>query len=199
MNLEVITGLAVFALVSSITPGPNNIMLMSSGVNFGFRKTIPHMLGVAVGFTLMLVLVGVGVMAVFDWFPKSYTILKIVSISYLLYLAFKIATSASPVINTDDKSNPLTFMQAVLFQWVNPKAWTMAVTAISLYSPTRSLMAIGSVALIFGLINLPSVGVWAILGQNLRGLLNSSKKLRVFNATMALLLLASLYPVVILA
>lgn len=199
MNLEVITGLAVFALVSSITPGPNNIMLMSSGVNFGFRKTIPHMLGVAMGFTLMLVLVGVGVMAVFDWFPKSFTILKIVSISYLLYLAFKIATSASPVINADDKSNPLTFMQAVLFQWVNPKAWTMAVTAISLYSPTRSLMAIGSVALIFGLINLPSVGVWAILGQNLRGLLNSSKKLRVFNATMALLLLASLYPVVILA
>ncbi|MEH6580934.1 MAG: LysE family translocator [Halioglobus sp.] len=195
MNLEILTALAAFALVSSITPGPNNIMLMSSGVNFGFRRTVPHLLGVALGFTLMVVLVGIGIMQVFDWFPESYTVLKVVSVLYLLYLAKKIATSAIPAANTAPRGGPVTFMQAVLFQWVNPKAWTMAVTAISVYAPSTSFAAVALVAVIFGAINLPSVSLWTLLGQPVRSLLTSTTRLRAFNGSMALLLIASLYPV----
>lgn len=197
MNLDTIAALAAFALVSSITPGPNNIMLMTSGVNFGFRRTTPHMLGVAIGFTIMVILVGIGVVQVFDLLPASYSVLKVVSIAYLLFLAVKIATSAPPAEETESGASPLTFMQAALFQWVNPKAWMMAITAISIYAPSKSLSAVSLVALIFGLVNLPSVSLWTVLGLNLRRLLTNTKRLRVFNASMAILLVLSLYPVVL--
>ncbi|WIO73686.1 LysE family translocator [Porticoccaceae bacterium LTM1] len=197
MNLETLAALAAFALVSSITPGPNNIMLMTSGVNFGFRRTTPHMLGVAIGFTIMVVLVGIGVVQIFDLLPASYFILKIVSITYLLFLAFKIATSAPPSDETKSDATPLTFMQAALFQWVNPKAWMMAITAISIYAPSKSLYAVSLVALVFGLVNLPSVSVWTVMGLHLRRLLTNTKRLRAFNASMAILLVLSLYPVVL--
>ncbi|KGJ92445.1 LysE family translocator [Thalassotalea sp. ND16A] len=196
MQLELLMALAAFAFVSSITPGPNNLMLMSSGANFGFQRTIPHMLGVGLGFTLMVVLVGIGLIQLFDLYPISYTALQIFSVVYLLYLAYKIATATSPDANHENNATPITFIQAVLFQWVNPKAWTMALTAISVYSPERSFESIAIVAAIFGAINLPSVSVWTILGQQLRRLLSNSRQLRIFNITMASLLLASLYPLV---
>ncbi|OUS25381.1 hypothetical protein A9Q98_12490 [Thalassotalea sp. 42_200_T64] len=196
MQFELLMALVAFAFVSSITPGPNNLMLMSSGANFGFQRTIPHMLGVGLGFTLMVMLVGIGLIQLFDLYPVSYTILKIFSVLYLLYLAYKIATATSPDSNSNNNATPITFIQAVLFQWVNPKAWTMALTAISVYSPERSFESIAIVAAIFGAINLPSVSVWTILGQQLRRLLSNSRQLRIFNVTMASLLLASLYPLI---
>ncbi len=196
MQFELITALMAFAFVSSITPGPNNLMLMASGANFGFRQTIPHMLGVALGFTLMIVLVGVGLVQIFDVFPVTYKVLRICSITYLLYLAYKIATATAPQGTQISKKTPFTFVQAALFQWVNPKAWTMALTAISVYSPTRSVETIVIVALVFGVINLPSVSVWTVLGQQLKAILTNSVRLRVFNFTMAFLLVGSLYPVV---
>lgn len=195
MNIEILSALAAFAFVSSITPGPNNIMLMNSGVNFGFKQTIPHLLGVAIGFTLMIVLVGLGVMQIFDRFPISYEILKVLSIVYLLYLALKIAMSGRTVEHKSLKNKPFTFTQAALFQWVNPKAWTMALTSISIYAPAKSVTAVLFVALIFGLINLPCICSWIALGQKIQILLKSNKQLRVFNITMALLLVMSLYPV----
>lgn len=121
--------LALFALVSSITPGPNNIMLASSGLTFGFRRTIPHMLGVNLGFTLMLVLVGLGLGTMFQQLPWLYTVLKYAGAMYLLYLAWKIAMSG-PLESGAQRGRPFTFMQAALFQWVNPKAWVMAVGVI---------------------------------------------------------------------
>ncbi len=196
MQFELITALMAFAFVSSITPGPNNLMLMASGANFGFRQTIPHMLGVALGFTLMIVLVGVGLVQIFDVFPVTYKVLRICSITYLLYLAYKIATATAPQGTQISKKTPFTFVQAALFQWVNPKAWTMALTAVSVYSPTRSVETIVIVALVFGVINLPSVSVWTVLGQQLKAILTNSVRLRVFNFTMAFLLVGSLYPVV---
>lgn len=196
MQFELITALMAFAFVSSITPGPNNLMLMASGANFGFRQTIPHMLGVALGFTLMIVLVGVGLVQIFDVFPVTYKVLRIFSITYLLYLAYQIATAAAPQGTQISKKTPFTFVQAALFQWVNPKAWTMALTAVSVYSPTRSVETIVIVALVFGVINLPSVSVWTVLGQQLKAILTNSVRLRVFNFTMAFLLVGSLYPVV---
>ncbi len=195
-----LTGLAAFALVSSITPGPNNLMLMASGANFGFRLTIPHMLGVALGFTLMVLLVGLGLVELFTAYPLSHTILKIVSVAYLLFLAWKIATSAPPPASAGDsaaRGKPFTFIQAALFQWVNPKAWAMALTALSVYSPSQSLGAVALVAAVFGCINLPSVSLWVVLGQQMRKLLTSPKRLAVFNFSMAVLLVASLYPVLV--
>jgi len=198
MNYDILPALAMFALVSSITPGPNNLMLMASGANFGFQRTLPHMLGVGIGFTLMIVLVGVGVIQIFDAFPMSYQLLKYFSIGYLFFLAYKIATSEATFKNLKTKSKPMTFMQAVLFQWVNPKAWTMALTALSIYAPSKSFAAVCIVALTFGVINLPSVSTWALMGQQIQKILTHVIHLKIFNFTMAALLILSLYPVIIL-
>lgn len=192
MNQTTLLALSAFALVSSITPGPNNLMLMSSGANFGLRRTVPHALGVGIGFTLMIVLVGVGLMGLFDLFPILNTVLKVVSVAYLLWLAWKIANAAAPDTAGSVGGKPMTFMQAVLFQWVNPKAWSMALTAIALYAPDRNLAAVLLVAVVFGIINLPSTSLWAVMGQVLRGWLSSPARLRIFNWTMAALLVGSL-------
>lgn len=194
MNAELLAAFATFAFVSSITPGPNNLMLLASGANFGIVRTIPHMLGIGIGFTVMIVLVGVGLMQVFDAVPVSHTILKIVSVVYLLWLAFKIANAGAPQGGVA-KGTPMTFLQAAAFQWVNPKAWTMALTAITIYAPDRSLTAIALVALVFGMINLPSVSTWTLIGQQMQRFLTDTRRLRAFNWTMAALLVASLWPV----
>ncbi|MCD0504829.1 LysE family translocator [Bordetella petrii] len=187
--------LALFALVSSITPGPNNIMLASSGLTFGFRRTIPHMLGVNLGFTLMLVLVGLGLGTAFQQFPWLYTVLKYAGALYLLYLAWKIAMSG-PMDRGSPRGQPLTFLQAALFQWVNPKAWVMAVGVIATYTPQAGFYwNLALAALVCCLVNLPSIGAWAAFGAALQKLLHRPMAIRLFNIGMALLLVASLYPV----
>ena len=208
MTYEIITALIAFAFVSSITPGPNNLMLLASGTNFGFARTTPHMLGVSIGFSIMVVLVGIGLMGLFNAYPVSYLILKVVSVIYLFYLAWKIATAAplndepdTDVPDTDELrqgsgNKPFTFIQAALFQWVNPKAWAMALTAISIYAPpSQPLSSIFLVSLVFGLVNLPSVSAWVLLGTQLRRFLTDPLRLRIFNVCAALLLLGSLYPI----
>lgn len=195
MTLEVLIALSIFALVSTVTPGPNNLMLMASGANFGFKRTIPHMFGIGLGFGFMIFLVGMGLMGVFEAFPVSHQILKTLSVIYLVYLAYKIAASGQPSSEGSLKSNPLTFLQACAFQWVNPKAWSMALTAISVYSPDRTLLSIFIISSIFALVNVPSVSLWTLLGQKISGLLHDPIRLKVFNFTMAGCLLASIYPV----
>lgn len=198
MSYELLTGLALFSLVSSITPGPNNLMLMASGANFGFRRTLPHMLGVGVGFTAMVILVGLGLVSLFEAYPVSYQVLTVVSIVYMGYLAWRIATAAAPAAGeTTAQGRPITFLQAVLFQWVNPKAWTMALTALTVYAPSQGLWAVLWVALVFGSINLPCVSIWTLLGLNLQRLLTNRRRLVTFNVMMALLLVVSLYPVLL--
>lgn len=195
MTYDLFLALALFAFVSSITPGPNNLMLMASGANFGFRRTVPHMLGVALGFVFMVVLVGAGLVQVFDAYPVSYNVLKILSVTYLLYLAWKIA-HAGPAEASENAGTPMTFLQAAAFQWVNPKAWAMALTAISAYTPNQTLPAILIVAAVFGAINLPSVGSWTLLGQQMARFLTNPRRLTQFNWLMAFLLVVSLYPVI---
>ena len=191
MNQTSLLALSAFALVSSITPGPNNMMLMASGANFGLRRTVPHALGVGIGFTLMIVLVGVGLMGLFDLFPVLNIILKVVSVAYLLWLAWKIANAAAPDTESGARGKPMTFFQAVLFQWVNPKAWSMALTAIALYAPDRNFGAVLLVAVVFGIINLPSTSLWAVMGQVMGSWLSSAARLKAFNWTMAALLVGS--------
>ena len=200
MSTELFAALAVFAFVSSITPGPNNLMLMTSGINFGLRRTIPHMLGVSLGFTLMIALIGLGVMKIIDAMPGSTVIITAASGLYLLYMAWRIATTdTSPLESADGaaKSKPFTFLQAALFQWVNPKEWTMALTAISAYAPkSQGWVGIILVAGVFGVINLPSTAAWAVMGAKLRNFLSDPVRLRTFNIVAALLLVASLYQMV---
>ncbi len=195
MTPDLMTALVAFAFVTSITPGPNNIMLMTSGANFGFRRTLPHMAGVALGFVVMAVAVGLGLVQVFEGWPAAYTILKVISVVYLLWLAWKLANAAPPE-GRGTPSRPMTFLQAVAFQWVNPKAWAMALTAVTAYAPGQSVAAVLTVAAVFGAVNLPSVGSWALLGQGMRRVLSTPSRLRAFNWTMAALLVLSLWPIV---
>ena len=194
MNIEILTALCTFAFVASVTPGPNNLMLMASGANFGIRRTLPHLFGIVAGFTVMVLLVGIGLMQVFAAYPVVYDVLRVFSIAYLGYLAWKIA--ASTTISASATSKPMTIVQAALFQWVNPKAWAFALTLVTVYAPSRSLAAVGFVALVAALVNLPSIFVWIVIGNRLQRYLREGIRLRVFNYVMALLLLASLYPVV---
>ena len=191
MTYEMIVALAGFAFATSITPGPNNLMLMASGANFGFRRTLPHMLGISLGHMLMIVLVGMGLNQLFVAFPALEMGMKVAAVAYLLFLAWKIANAAPPQDGAT-KGKPLTFIQAALFQWVNPKAWFMAVTATTVYAPSQEFASILTVAAVFASVNLPSVSTWTFMGQQIRHLLTSAARLRAFNWTMAALLVASL-------
>ena len=194
MTIEMLLALAGFAFVTSITPGPNNLMLMASGVNFGFRRTVPHMLGVGLGFGFMIVCVGMGLAALFDLYPPLKLALAVVAVLYLLWLAWRIARAGAPA-GPDAGARPMTFLEAAAFQWVNPKAWTMALGAVSLYS-TGAFWSVAVVAAVFTAVNIPSVGSWTLLGQEMRRILTSPARLRLFNWTMAGLLVATLWPTV---
>ena len=199
MSIEVIFALFIFAFVASITPGPNNIMLMASGTNFGFRKTFPHILGINIGFSTLVFSVGIGLMEVFNAIPFTQIILKFLCGGYLIYLSYRIAVSSSGIEKDGkQKSKPLSFLQALLFQWVNPKGWSMSLTAISIYSPTNSLSGIILVTAAFSLANLPCQCLWALLGQQFRRLMTHSR-LKIFNYSMAGLLLLTLVQIIIIS
>ncbi|SIO09621.1 LysE family translocator [Vannielia litorea] len=186
--------LLAFCAVSTVTPGPNNMMLMASGANFGYRRTLPHMLGIALGVAGLVLGVGTGLMALFDLWPASYTALKVAAVAYMLWLAWKIANAATPE-GASAGGRPLTFLQGAGFQWVNPKAWSMALTAITVYAPDRTLASVALVGAAFALVSLPLISLWVVAGQQLKRWLTSPARLRGFNWTMAALLLGSLYPV----
>ncbi|WP_335945799.1 LysE family translocator [Pseudomonas sp. G166] len=198
LSLDLLLGFALFALVTSITPGPNNTMLLASGVNFGFNRTIPHMLGITCGFFSLVLAVGLGLGAVFQSYPLLYTVLRYVGAAYLLYLAWKIAHSGPVSENQSREHTPISYWGAAAFQWVNPKAWIMAIGAISTYTPLQGyFFNVVVIAAVFALINLPSVSLWVICGSLLRNLLRDRRWLRLFNWGMALLLVASLYPLLL--
>lgn len=192
MNADLMLALAGFAFVTSATPGPNNMMLMASGANFGMRRTVPHMLGVSLGFGAMVALLGLGVDRVIAGSPALALAMKWVSLAYMIWLAWKIATASAPEGGAGT-GRPLTFLQAAAFQWVNPKAWAMALGALSAYAAGVGGAAV--VALVFAAVNLPTVSAWAAMGQGLRRVLSSPRRLRAFNWLMAALLLASMLPV----
>jgi threonine/homoserine/homoserine lactone efflux protein len=194
MTLETASALILFAFVTSVTPGPNNLMLLASGARFGVARTVPHMLGISIGHSIMVVLVGLGAMPAFEVMPVLPLILKGACLLFLAYLAVKLALAPplSDTLATGDR--PMTFVGAALFQWVNPKAWAMALTAISLYAADRSLASVVLVAVVFSLVNLPSVAVWAGFGTMVRRALTSPGRQRAFNLIMATLLILSVLP-----
>ncbi|MCA1443691.1 LysE family translocator [Ensifer sp. IC4062] len=194
MQLDTLLALFLFAFTTSITPGPNNMMLFASGVNFGFARTIPHMLGIGVGFFVLLLAVGLGLGALLHSVPLIYTALKFAGGAYLFWIAWKIGSSRS-LGEGKVSARPMTFLQAAAFQWVNPKAWVMAVSAMATYTSDDSyLVSVLFVGLVFALVNLPSVSTWAGFGSALRQWLSEPSRLKWFNITMAVLLVVSLWP-----
>lgn len=194
MSPEVFLSLLLFAFTTSITPGPNNMMLLASGVNFGFRRTIPHMLGIGGGFLSLLLGVGFGLGALLTAFPPVFIVLKIAGGLYLLWIAWKIATSRQ-LGEGRAGARPMTFLEAAAFQWVNPKAWVMAISAMAAYTTTEAYFTtVLIVAVAFAIVNLPSVSTWAGFGAVLREWLSHPVRLKWFNVTMAVLLVLSLWP-----
>jgi threonine/homoserine/homoserine lactone efflux protein len=194
MAPDVFLSLILFAFSTSITPGPNNMMLLASGVNFGFRRTIPHMLGIGGGFLSLLLAVGFGLGAVLSAVPPLFIALKIAGGLYLLWIAWKIATSRS-LGEGKSGAHPMTFIEAAGFQWVNPKAWVMAVSAMAAYTTKDAYFAtVLLVAFAFAIVNVPSVSTWAGFGAGLRAWLSHPVRLKWFNITMAVLLVLSLWP-----
>ncbi len=199
MTADQLLALTVFAAVSSGTPGPNNLMLMTSGVNFGMKRSIPHLMGITLGFCFMIFCVGMGLQTMFVLLPQLETILRYVGVVYLLWLAWKIANSG-PVGEGKVVSKPMGFWAATAFQWVNPKAWFMAISAITTYASSASvgskLSQVLLVVLVFGAVNFPLVACWGLFGSAMRRFLQNPKTLKIFNVTMAVLLVVSLYPIV---
>ncbi|MBX4966577.1 LysE family translocator [Rhizobium binae] len=194
MPLDTFSALVLFAFTTSITPGPNNMMLFTSGVNFGFRRTIPHMFGIGAGFFLLLIGVGLGLGALLHAMPMVYTVLKFAGGTYLVWIAWKIASSRS-LSEGGSSAAPMSFLSAAAFQWVNPKAWVMAVTAMATYTnPELYLISVMIVGLAFAVVNVPSVSTWAGFGSALRDWLSDPVRLKWFNITMAVLLVVSLWP-----
>ena len=198
MTAETWLAFAIFAFVSSITPGPNNTMMLASGVNFGFLRSLPHMTGITAGFCLMIFLMGMGLGTVFERYPLLYTVMRYAGGAYMLYLAWKIFRS-KPVADTvapgTANAHPMGFTAAAAFQWVNPKAWVMALGAITTYLPAQhSVWQLLALIGVMGVINMPSTGSWALFGSSMRRHLQQPKFLRAFNALAALALVASLYP-----
>lgn len=192
---DVFVALVVFAFVTSITPGPNNVMLMASGVNFGFRRTLPHIFGIGIGFLSLLLGVGFGLGALLTAFPAVHVALKIAGGAYLLYLAWRVAMTRSLSEGKGATARPMTFLEAAAFQWVNVKAWVMAITGISVYSSSTSpFLSVILVAVAFALVNLPCVSTWAAFGVALRGFLSEPTRLKWFNIAMGIALAASLWP-----
>lgn len=194
MGFDLFWALLIFTVVMSVTPGPNTMMLLASGVNFGFRATVPHMTGITLGFGAMTAVVGLGLGELFKLYPMIYTLLGIAGAVYMLFLAWKIAT-ATAVGESRSAGRPMTFLQAAAFQWVNPKAWVMVITAFTAYSiPDAHLASVVLLTLTFMAIGVPACVVWILFGTGLRRWLENPKRLRVFNITMAVLLVLSLIP-----
>ncbi len=196
MALETFFALLTFALVASITPGPNNLMLLASGVNFGFRRTIPHMCGIAVGFFILLMSVGLGLGTLLSVFPALHTGLKLAGGAYLIYLSWRIATTRT-MGKGKASAKPMTLLGAAAFQWVNPKAWMMAVSAMALFTdPSQPYLSVFWVALAFVIVNFPSVSTWAGFGTLMSGFLSNPVRLKWFNIAMGCILALTVVPMV---
>ncbi len=194
MSADLLAALAAFALVASVTPGPNNLMLLASGVNFGLRRTVPHMAGIAFGFCVLLLAVGFGLGALFERVPAAQAVLKLAGGSYLLFLAWKIGTARS-MGDADGPARPISFLQASAFQFLNPKGWVAALAAMAAYTtPQDHAASVVLVTAIFMLVGVPSILVWAGFGVALRTWLSDPVRLKRFNIGMAGLLVLSLWP-----
>ena len=188
MNASLFVSYLLFCVVMTCTPGPNNALVMLSGARFGISKTLPLVLGIAFGVAVQLFAIGIGLNQVFLALPQLQFILSLIGTAYILWLAWKIASSGPLNIELEQKPS-MGFLQGALFQWVNPKAWMMGVNTAILFLPSGSgWWTAASLALVCIAVNLPCVAVWAVAGDRLRHRLHDPLALRAFNLSMAALL-----------
>jgi len=187
----------LFAASSTVTPGPNNIMIMSSGLNFGIRRSMPHLMGILVGFPLMFVAVGLGLVSVFIAMPQLHSFIQIAGVIYLLYFAWLVATADNIDIDSSGKKT-IGFIQAAVFQWLNPKAWVMATGAFAAFisADADPFVQVLYITAIFAFVGLPMVFVWLLCGSFLSRHLKQPKSRQYFNRTMAMLLVISILPII---
>ena len=194
MSASLLAAFLVFAFVSSVTPGPNTMMLLASGVNFGLKRTLWHLAGVNVGFPLMLLLSGLGFGAIFERYPAIYSVMKIIGILYMLWLAWKIARAA-PMGAEGRVGQPMSFLQAIVFQWINPKAWAIVIGAIAAYTvPEHFVETLVTITAVYIVAGIPASLIWVVFGAGMRNFLRDPVKVKWFNWAMAMLLVASLIP-----
>lgn len=197
-TLTMILSITSFGLASTMTPGPNNIMLLSSGLTFGYKRTIPHALGVNFGFPVMVICVGLGVGKLFEAFPFIYAVLKVVGIVYLLWMAWHIANTKGTLNTENTNDKPFTFLQAALFQWINPKAWVMAVTSTAAFITDHQIayIQVMIISIIFFFCALLSTNSWSLGGVVLKRFIQNERIVQIFNITMAFLIVGSIVPFV---
>lgn len=196
--LALLPGFMIYSFAMAITPGPNNLMLIASGANFGLMRTVPHILGITFGFALLFLVVGLGLGALFQAYPLAQTLLKVMGFAYILWLSWKVAT-ASGFGDASAKAAPFTALQAAAFQWVNVKAWMSALSAFGVYTTTggRVFVEAATLSTLTLFTTLPAVIIWAAMGAGLRRFLEDPQKLRLFNIAMAALLVLSLLPILL--
>ena len=198
MYIEQLLPLISFAFVMSISPGPGNLLLLTSGANFGLTRTIPLILGISFGFLFMVLIVGVGLGELITLIPGLSNLLKVACIIYVLWLAYQIAKSAGINSSNNSLSKPMSFIQATLLQWLNPKAWTVSLIITVTYTvPEHFMISLVSTIFVFALINIPSISLWAISGSALKRFLLINNRIKYFNLTMSLILVASMVPMII--
>jgi threonine/homoserine/homoserine lactone efflux protein len=198
IETELFISFMIFGIIAAVTPGPNNVMLTTTGLNFGVRRGIPHLLGICIGFPVMLALIGLGFGTLFQLLPMLHEIIKIVGILYLIFLAWKIA-STSAGADGETPSKPIGFWQSAAFQWINPKAWVMGSSALAAYTSLDDnfFLQVAIICISFGVITLPCAGLWLVFGAGLQRFLRDPVHRRTFNVVMALLLIASIVPVIV--
>ena len=196
MSHSLLIAFFIFAAVMYLTPGPNNIMVLSSGLTYGFRRTLPHVAGITIGFAFMIGAVGLGLGTIFIAYPVLQTILKYAGVAYLIYLAAAIAMSAPVAPEQDNQRGPMTFWGAAMFQWVNAKGWVMVIGTITAYAGIASFpWNIAIQVAVCLLLGVAATSIWTLSGSSLRSFMTSPRAVRAFNIVMAALLLASLFPV----
>jgi threonine/homoserine/homoserine lactone efflux protein len=199
MPTDLLLALIGFAIATSFTPGPNTLMLLASGVAYGFRRTLPHMAGIGFGFAFLLAVVGLGLAEGFRNAPAAQRALAIASALYMVWLAWRIATAPPPgEPGAEGRGRPMSFLEAALFQWINPKAWAIALSGAAIYIvPERAALSVAIMAGVFWLVNVPCAAAWTGFGVALRRVLHAPRRARIFNIAMATLLVASLWPILV--
>ncbi len=206
-----LTALVLYALATSITPGPNNLMLMASGVNFGIRRTLSHVFGVVAGFALLLLGGGAGIAELILWLPAVGMAMRLIMAGWVLWMAWRLATmpvralhvgygssGAHDAAMEENKPRPMNLLEAMLFQWVNPKAWMMVLGVLAIHlSPDAGWSGLFFIAAVYAVVMLPCILLWVVAGRLLQRWLGTPGRQRMFNVLAAIMLAASLYPLLL--
>ena len=197
ITFELLAAISIYYVIMYATPGPNNSILTASGIKFGFVKTIPNIFGIPTGHGIQLTFVCFGLGSLFVQFPYLLNVLKYIGATYLLYLAWKMFGSLS-IQRAEDKSAPLRYYEAILFQFVNPKAWVICITAVSLFYPEKENLFVGTLFMVVmsTIINIPSISIWAFGGSIIRRYLNNDKFKKIAEFSLSILLIGTALTIV---